>query len=429
MSTDMGMMLLDLVCTVWEGILVVYLAHTFAEKNLKRDGLYLLCHVGIVEAMTFFTTNIFLKFMVQLVLLVVVLTVCYQEKILDMLFALTLFMVFMISSEVILITLSLSLHLPVYYGGIETIFYNWYGYFAIHIVATILSVFGRRKVQQLKRDISIQEEVFLCIVQIGIVNLLVGVNIFEESTINFYKSALFIGCVVVVFALLSMMVYVHKNAAVRLAKERDEHQLKELQTRYQYYEELRKEEARVRAIYHDMKNHLLVLESQGKDSAENQEMIQSLQRQISDYENYVQTGNAFLDVILRDKMKTAREQKTDFHAEIDFTKGDFMDGMDVSTIFGNALDNALEACAKLPEEERFLTVRGNANQGNYLTIQIENAANPADFEENNITTKDDSFLHGFGKKNIRKAVEKYNGNCTWEYGDGIYRLSIAIPIP
>lgn len=428
MSTDMGMMMLDLVCTVWEGILCVYLVHTFAEKNLKRDGLYLLCFVGIVEALTFFTTNIFLKFMIQLVLLVVALTVCYKEKILDMLFVLTLFFSFLISSEVIVVTISLSLHQPVYYGGIENIFYNWYGYFALHIVATILSVFGHRKVRQLKKDISIQEEVFLCIVQIGIINLFIGVNIFEESTINFSKSALLIGCVVVVFALLSMMVYVHKNAVIRLAKERDEHLLKELQIQHRYYEELRKEEERVRAIYHDMKNHLLVLEFQGKDSVENQEMIQSLQRQISDYENYVQTGNAFLDVVLRDKMRTAREQKTDFHAEIDFSKGDFMDGLDVSTIFGNALDNALEACAKLPEEERFLTIRGNANQGNYLTIQIENAVNPADFEKSTVTTKDDSFLHGFGKKNIRKAVEKYNGNCTWEYGDGIYRLSIAIPI-
>ena len=156
-------------------------------------------------------------------------------------------------------------------------------------------------------------------------------------------------------------------------------------------------------------------------------MIQSLQKQISDYENYVETGNSFLDVIFGDKMKMAKENNIDFHSEIDFSKGDFLDGLSVSTIFGNALDNAIEACEKISEEERFITVRGSVEQS-FLAIQIENAACQNDCGQSVNTTKSDKFLHGFGKQNIQRAVEKYDGNVAWGYKDGIYTLSILIPL-
>ena len=125
-------------------------------------------------------------------------------------------------------------------------------------------------------------------------------------------------------------------------------------------------------------------------------------------------------------MQTANECKIDFHAEIDFSEGDFIDGLDISTIFGNALDNAIEACEKLAEDERFITVKaGIKNQ--FLLIQVDNSA-----EENNETdhtAKEDGFLHGFGKKNIQRAVEKYYGHCMWSFEQGVYSLSILIPLP
>ena len=129
-------------------------------------------------------------------------------------------------------------------------------------------------------------------------------------------------------------------------------------------------------------------------------MISKLQNEISAYGNYIQTGNAFLDVILKDKMAQAKEKQIDFLAEIDFSKGGFIEGLDISTIFGNAFDNAIEACIKLPEEERMITVKTGV-RNHFFLILIENSAK--DFSET--TTKEDDFLHGFGKKNIQKSAE------------------------
>ena len=90
------------------------------------------------------------------------------------------------------------------------------------------------------------------------------------------------------------------------------------------------------------------------------------------------------------------------------------------------MDNAIEACEKLAEDERFITVKaGIKNQ--FLLIQVDNSA-----EENNETdhtAKEDGFLHGFGKKNIQRAVEKSYGHCMWSFEQGVYSLSILIPLP
>lgn len=109
--------------------------------------------------------------------------------------------------------------------------------------------------------------------------------------------------VILLLAALSLLIYfVHESVRIRLIQQREEQQLQKLQVQYQYYEERLKDEQRVRGIYHDMKNHLLVLQAQLKEIGntgdkgkrqEAEEMIEKIQNQISDYEDYVQTGNAF----------------------------------------------------------------------------------------------------------------------------------------
>lgn len=244
------------------------------------------------------------------------------------------------------------------------------------------------------------------------------VYFFPEGTVFLYPIC--IVTIITEFACIYLSAYICRKIVY-------ENEARELRMKQVFYEERLKEEDRIRSIYHDLKNHLLILQSRVTNGEETQEMIQSLQKQISDYENYVETGNSFLDVIFRDKMKMAKEKNIDFHSEIDFSKGDFLDGLSVSTIFGNALDNAIEACEKISEEERFITVRGSVEQS-FLAIQIENAACQNDYGQSVNTTKSDKFLHGFGKQNIQRAVEKYDGNVAWGYKDGIYTLSILIPL-
>lgn len=246
----------------------------------------------------------------------------------------------------------------------------------------------------------------------------------------------------------------------------------ELEMRQAYYEEKMEDETRIRRIYHDMKNHLLVLEnavpgagtavpgaenvpaggspgdtdnaSAGGSLADSGQTasdishggfqgpgvrasIEHLQQQLASYENYYRTGNAYLDVIIRDKAKAAREKQIDFTAVIHFEDGAFLDPLDISTIFGNALDNAIEANEKLAIPRRVITVKTRRIH-DMMVIAVENNALPG-ADTSGRTTKEDAFLHGFGLSNIKSTAEKYDGQCTVKCEGGIFVLKIIIPVP
>ena len=219
-----------------------------------------------------------------------------------------------------------------------------------------------------------------------------------------------------------------KNVAfLREQEQRDKMQIALLQQQFAYYQGKLKDEEKVRAIYHDMKNHLLVLEGgQGADTT--RKMAEQLRLQIADYENYVHTGNDFLDIIIKDKSERMREKQIDFSAAIDFNDIDFMEPLDMSTIFGNGIDNAIEASERLPVDQRVVLVKAGRLRG-FMTILIENNCVDPDETAHRTTTKADDFLHGFGIPNMQKAAEKYGGTCTTAQDNGTFTLKVLIPMP
>ena len=219
------------------------------------------------------------------------------------------------------------------------------------------------------------------------------------------------------------LLYMKNYTLLKKAEQQEQFTIKRMNEQFCYYREKEEDEKRVRALYHDMKNHLLILERQNSD--ETKQMAADLRRQISGYEEYIHTGNELLDVIIHDKAKKAKEQQIDFSAVIHFEAGGFIEPMDLSTIFGNALDNAIEASVKLPPEQRLITVKAGRIQ-DVLMIVFENYAVMGKM---NGTSKEDELLHGFGIPNIRKAVEKYHGECVIRQENGKFVMKNIIPLP
>ena len=231
-----------------------------------------------------------------------------------------------------------------------------------------------------------------------------------DSTV--WGFALLVGCL-----LLILFLYYKNNILLKQEKF-------EIEQKYAFYKEKAKEEERIRAVYHDLKNHLLLLERKVSNNEEARQMVNTLQEQIADYERFQNTGNEFLNIIICDKARIAREENIDFYAVLQFHDGGFIDPLDISTIFGNAIDNAIEASRLLPLQERMITVKANRFH-DMLSILIQN--NRCKNLVKN--TKEDSYMHGFGKKNIKKAVEKYAGQISVHEEETQYILKIIIPIP
>ena len=222
------------------------------------------------------------------------------------------------------------------------------------------------------------------------------VNLERVADLTLYISS---GVLATFFFIIFM--YSKNILYLREQEQRDRMQIAQLQQQFAYYQEKMKDEERVRSIYHDLKNHLLVMENR--------------------------QNNEFLDIILKDKAAKAREKQIDFSAMVDFHGIDFMEPLDISTIFGNAIDNAIEASENLPEYKRLITVKAERVR-DMLLITIENNTQPGNHLTEG-TTKKDRFVHGFGIPNIKKAVEKYGGQCSFQQEERVYRLKILIPCP
>lgn len=420
MSMDLGMIVFDIAFSIIESIMLCYTTHVILKcrTKLRVDLPAVLVYLLVIEIQTFLSVNLIVKIVLSMILWALASAVLYRTKIVTGIICYAILMNCISAAETLMIVFSVCV-------GNRDMIIQWYAYVIDHIVAIIILGFLSKILVKIRDDLSWQEECLVVVVMVGILISEVATQTYKDvMTVDFAIWQL-IAMILLWIGFFGLWAYLRNSIQVRLENQNEKQQLQKLQVQYQMYKDKQKDEERVRAIYHDMKNHLLVLQAQSANQAGSQEMIRSIQEQLSAYESYYHTRNSFLDIILREKKKAADERNVDFHVDVDFSKGSFIQGLDISTIFGNALDNAIEACEKLPEEDRFITVRaGVKNQ--FLIIQIENAAKEVAAET---TSKPDDFLHGFGKKNIRRTVEKYGGQCQWAFEQGVYTLSVLIPLP
>lgn len=169
--------------------------------------------------------------------------------------------------------------------------------------------------------------------------------------------------------------------------------------------------------YHDMKNIFLYLETHsGREEVQSQ--VQKLLDEIRPYETCIATGNEAIDILLNEKLAVCQQKKITCVPYVDGTMLDFVEPMDLCTIFGNALDNAIESSSQIPEEsDRQISIRVT-KKGNSVALTFRNtyAKCPKITGGLPATTKEDKKNHGYGLGNIRYVMDKYHGelNCRIE---------------
>lgn len=295
---------------------------------------------------------------------------------------------------------------------------------AIRIVSLIIiyEVLKSFKYKIKANDCAVLSTVFM----IGFAALMFSVyNVLNLSKIP--HILIFFSLTIFILIFLIVFLYSKNTMFLREQEQKDKMQIAQLQQQFAYYQEKLKDEEKVRSVYHDMKNHLLVLQRQ-INSPETAEMVEKLQSQVAMYEDYEHTGNDILDIILKEKSETAREKHIALSVAVDLNGVDFIEPLDISTIFGNGLDNAIEASEKLPEEQRAILVKAGRVQ-NFFSVLIENSCLQNREYTKQRTAKSDDFLHGFGISNMRKAAEKYDGQLTIKCENEKFTLKILIPIP
>ena len=423
---------LDILSTITESVSLLVFGICFCKKSRFHSPGYKWCILGAyficVYAFTWCSELGAYKMLVFIIIGIVILKIFYKDSIYQCVVAYEVyFLVVSVIPESIstlVFTLILDEDLIVRVGS--RYFLSWETYFLVLAirVLTVLVVYKICRKNQYRlmwKDALVLTIVFATGFFMFMKNAFMHLNLGTVSEIS--------SCIVEVIYPLFFMVfflYVRNTLYLREQEQKDKMQIAQLQKQFDYYQAKQKDEEKVRAVYHDMKNHLLILQQQ-INSPETAEMIEELQAQVAMYEDYVHTGNGILDIILREKSELAREKQIALSVSVDFNGVDFIEPLDISTIFGNGLDNAIEASEKLPVEQRTILVKTGKIQ-NFLSIVIQNNCMEESKPAKKRTTKSSEFLHGFGISNMQKAAGKYDGELITTCENGKFVLKILIPI-
>ncbi len=193
----------------------------------------------------------------------------------------------------------------------------------------------------------------------------------------------------------------------RLEFQQREQIWKETQVRYQMSKDAM---AVVNQHYHDMKHQINVLANMENDE-KRRGILSEMENDIAMYDAVIRTGNTYLDTVLTEKKLICHSKKIQMSCIVDGRQLEFIDELDLYTLMGNALDNAIEANEKIEDEsKRWISVQIQNKKGIILAEIINpfgGQLNPkGDLFE---TTKSDKVSHGFGINSIKNIVEKYNG--------------------
>lgn len=279
------------------------------------------------------------------------------------------------------------------------------------------------------REISVNEFIVACVV---------GAAIFCMSNISFFFSnTLFSGSNLfdmfnlrTLFDLMGILIlYAFQSRIAEIETRADlaamDRALREQYDKYRNYQE------HIEVInmkYHDLKHQLEDIRELASEDGQ-RILIDNVAAELKEYKPFYDTGNPVLNAVLDSRRAICIKREIRITAVADGKLLDFMSVADVCTVFGNALDNAVEAVSLIPEpERRLIHLEVAANKG-FVRIRVENACETeVTFRDGlPVTGKKDNDLHGLGTRSIQRVVRKYEGTLSFACKEDWFSLRILIP--
>ncbi len=233
-----------------------------------------------------------------------------------------------------------------------------------------------------------------------------------------------IGLMIVLFSIIRTSISeTEKTLSVNILSKQIENQI-------EYYNKINSIYDEFRCFRHDFKNHILCLRSliSAGETERAIEYMNEIEVLSSVEKKKFDTGNIIVDALLSDKSEKALASNTrlDFKG---FVPTSGISNADLCIIIANAVDNAIEACAKdSSNEEKIITANADFKRG-YFFFRISNPMfEKVKINDKNkvVTSKEDKSRHGFGVSNIVRVANKYNGAAEISADGGVFTLDVQL---
>lgn len=304
-----------------------------------------------------------------------------------------------------------------------TILYYTVGILSSKLLALMIVKLFAHKYK--KKDIQVNWKLTTTFLILPVITLTVGVTIIGASKDYNDRGIQLMGAIgeaLLVFANL-IVFYLFESYGTSLKKqyelESNEHQMK---LEYEYLNEIITRQTISAKEMHDLKNQLYAIRDAIKnDDAKGLEMIEGICKTVNSAQEIKYTTNSAINALINSKKKLMDEKKIKLNCDINVLNFDFIASLDACALLGNLLDNAIEALDK--EENKNVSIK-MIEHCNYLSIQISNDS--SNLNENLETTKKNKNAHGYGLKNVKEIVEKYQGNLQIKKTEGKFIVSIIL---
>lgn len=247
------------------------------------------------------------------------------------------------------------------------------------------------------------------------------------SVLPLFVCATFITCMQI--AALLLVSWMEQNAYFR--EEALSLQIKSIAQK-ESIEALSAAYAQQRKLTHDFRAHLdtlsAILEQQPFDINAIESYIHSLQAAQTNRILLVNTHHSALDALLNQKAFVARNRSIDVQFRVNDLSAVKIDLVDLTVIISNTLDNAIEACEKLPVQDRQIHVQVVLDD-NELFYAVRNRSLPVDVSSDRlpVTTKENPSFHGYGLQNVQTTLAKYHSVYAMDYADGWFEFATDLP--
>ena len=198
------------------------------------------------------------------------------------------------------------------------------------------------------------------------------------------------------------------------------------------YKMLEEQYSHLERLRHDMKNHIIALSGllENKDYKKMDEYLRNMEHGGNLEGSEEITGNTAVDTILSHKKKQAEAKNIAWECSVHIPGTCCINEFDLCVLFGNLLDNAIEACENLPpnsDKDKYINIQAGTVKKCFL-LEVNNPTDASSGQVIGATSKKTPGKHGIGLLNISDVVESYNGVTDISIKDGIFTISILIPL-
>lgn len=398
------------------------------KKNLISNFIFVLIVSSFITVLTLYDISPNIKLIVVPIFMLILSSFISDIKLYQRVFYIILHYLILISSE-ILVTLLVS-NLIDATGDISQ---SGYAYLYLGLISKFIAFFILINVSELflKKKFILPKPLNLIMILSLVLSIASMIFVYYSSMNMSGKNTglvLFLAFLSTMLTSLgAMFIYYSANKFfISLQKEMVKNFYEKSHERY--ISSARKRNDEISKIWHDMGNHIKILEGMsGTDNSDYIKYVDSIKNKLKSIPNTINTKNKLVDIILNDKLSESMSKGIYFDAKAIVPPEINIDDTDFSSLLFNTIDNAIEACLNSDVDNKYIYIEMLPHD-NFLSYKIKNSysEDKQNLKRKVYHNKKKYIIPGYGLEIVNDIVEKYDGYMDINKDGGEYVLSIVL---